>query len=629
MAAMSEGRPLTYAVLGPLPGGRSSLGVAIYGHGRPAEPVGLVWVPGALAANPAELDELRADTHEAERLKHPHLVGVRGLERLEEGWARVVDWADAEPLRKLLDKADRADIAFTGLVARIVAAACEGVHHAHEVGEGSEARRPILHGGLRPEVLLVDFRGRTKVSGYGAARLAPQASDSVRDAFTAPEQVLGGKAAMTRATDVYALGAVLYACLTGEPPFAGQGAALERAILSAPPDPLPLHGHATLGPVILKALSKRAVDRFPTADAFGKALLAAEGLIPASQLEVARWVNGLVPHEDPDRDARRRLIASAAVTTGETLVPEEGPLEELQLSAPQPAPQPSAPAPVPAPVAPPTPRSAAAEPTRAAPAPQRPRPMTEESPVPAEGVPFVGVLAFLATSAAIGGLALQSHRAREAGLIPDRFAQMRDAGAPVVDAGPVDAGTPEVDAGALAPDAGPAPMDAGTSAAVAPTPVVAPSTTGSPTAPAPNPAPATAGTAAKFPVEITTAPPMELRIDGQKVGQGDVTVQLTAGRHRLEATEAKQRLKVSRELVVAGPMKEEVELQKARLSFDVPVGALVAVDGKPLGTAPLQPIELWEGTHEVTVEMEGTESVQKVPLVGGVDMTFTVRAHAE
>ena len=160
-----------YTLLGPIsPGARNFLGCFIRGSGQAAAPVVMVWVPAAIADNAEALKELALDTEAAEKLDHPNIIKVYGLEKLEQGWARIVEYADAEPLRAIIEaERTREGRISPALAASIVADACSGVHFAHETGEKGPRRHPILHGGLRPEVLQVTHDGRTKVTGYGAA----------------------------------------------------------------------------------------------------------------------------------------------------------------------------------------------------------------------------------------------------------------------------------------------------------------------------------------------------------------------------------------------------------------------------------------------------------------------------
>ncbi|RMG19000.1 MAG: serine/threonine protein kinase [Planctomycetota bacterium] len=156
--------------------------------------------------------------------------------------------------------------------ARIGAALARGLAHMH--------RRGVLHRDLKPENVLFDEQGRPRLSDFGLSKLRGE------DALTAtgtllgtpaampPEQVRSAAAADER-SDVYGLGAVLYACATGRLPFVGGGvlSVLDRVLREPPLPPgklAPLD--AGLERIILRCLEKDPAARYATADALADAL---------------------------------------------------------------------------------------------------------------------------------------------------------------------------------------------------------------------------------------------------------------------------------------------------------------------------------------------------------------------
>lgn len=307
-----------YAVLGPLPSGvetRAFLGCEMAdGQPQPAQPVVVVWLPEEVTKDAKQVERLQREHAFVTQLDHPNLIHVHGLECFEEGWARVVDYCDGEPLARFLELArrDGGNIPLS-IALRIILDVCDAVHHAHEQGRESMANRPLVHGALRPDTLMISFSGVVKVTGYGAGVLSGMKQidrGPYAQHYMAPEQIIGGKSTVSPSSDVYALGAILYDLISGTPPFFG-AADLENAILSEIPeakDPEGVLGE--LYTVIGRAMKKRGQDRFETVDELRRAILEAMGgRSPASEEQVAAFASELVPPGAPEREQRAALFA--------------------------------------------------------------------------------------------------------------------------------------------------------------------------------------------------------------------------------------------------------------------------------------------------------------------------------
>jgi TolB-like protein/predicted Ser/Thr protein kinase/Flp pilus assembly protein TadD len=119
-----------------------------------------------------------------------------------------------------LDEVLRREPMLPRRAAELIAKVARTVHYAHE--------HRILHRDIKPGNILLDAKGEPHLTDFGLARLVETESTVTRTlevlgtpSYMAPEQAVGNNAALTAATDVYGLGAVLYQLITGHPPFAG------------------------------------------------------------------------------------------------------------------------------------------------------------------------------------------------------------------------------------------------------------------------------------------------------------------------------------------------------------------------------------------------------------------------
>jgi tetratricopeptide (TPR) repeat protein/tRNA A-37 threonylcarbamoyl transferase component Bud32 len=158
--------------------------------------------------------------------------------------------------------------------AQIIATSARAVHHAHQRG--------ILHRDLKPANILVDAAGQPHVTDFGLAkrlevdtRLTQSGAIVGTPGYMAPEQARGEKGVST-AVDVYSLGAVLFAMLTGDAPFCGP-TPLEtvlQVLNRESPSPRSVNPAVDrdLETICLKCLEKDAERRYPSAEALAEDL---------------------------------------------------------------------------------------------------------------------------------------------------------------------------------------------------------------------------------------------------------------------------------------------------------------------------------------------------------------------
>ena len=154
--------------------------------------------------------------------------------------------------------------------ARLLVTIAEAVHHAHQRG--------ILHRDLKPSNILLDEQGQAHVSDFGLAKrvecdpgLTISGAVVGTPAYMAPEQASGRKRLVTTLSDVYGLGAILYALLTARAPFGGDTVleTLDQVRRQAPVAPSRINRKVPrdLGVVCLKCLEKDPARRYSSAQA--------------------------------------------------------------------------------------------------------------------------------------------------------------------------------------------------------------------------------------------------------------------------------------------------------------------------------------------------------------------------
>jgi serine/threonine protein kinase len=152
--------------------------------------------------------------------------------------------------------------------ARYVKLIAEAIHVAHENG--------VLHRDLKPQNVLVDSHDQPHITDFGLAKqLGGESGLTVSGAavgtpsYMPPEQASGRHAEVTRASDVYSLGAILYALLTAQAPFRNDSVleTITDVIHKEPTPPRTINPKADrdLETICLTCLQKKAARRYPTA----------------------------------------------------------------------------------------------------------------------------------------------------------------------------------------------------------------------------------------------------------------------------------------------------------------------------------------------------------------------------
>jgi WD40 repeat protein/tetratricopeptide (TPR) repeat protein len=200
--------------------------------------------------------------------------------------------------------------------ARVVATAASAIHHAHQRG--------ILHRDLKPANILLDSDREPHVTDFGLAKRVEGDSELTQSgaivgtpAYMAPEQASGTRGSVTTSTDIYGLGAVLYALLVGRAPFVGATVLdMLEQVREQHPDWPRKHNPGIprdLEVICLKCLEKDPHRRYASADALAE--------------DLKRWLAGVPIAARPVSNiarlgmwCRRNPVLAAAVSAAASLL---------------------------------------------------------------------------------------------------------------------------------------------------------------------------------------------------------------------------------------------------------------------------------------------------------------------
>nr|MBA2372818.1 serine/threonine protein kinase [Chloroflexota bacterium] len=211
----------------------------------------------------------RYEAQSVASLSHPNIVTVHDYGADASGPFIVMELVDGEDLAAILRRSGALP---ARQAARIGAAAARALAAAHVKG--------IVHRDVKPGNVLIARDGQVKVADFGIARAVADVQVTMPGTtlgsvhYFSPEQARGEPT--TAASDIYALGIVLYEMLTGSRPWIGDSAAsVALARLSGPaPDPVAVRPSvpSSLAAIVRKALAGEPSERFASADSMADAL---------------------------------------------------------------------------------------------------------------------------------------------------------------------------------------------------------------------------------------------------------------------------------------------------------------------------------------------------------------------
>ncbi|MFN2315913.1 MAG: protein kinase [Gemmatimonadales bacterium] len=246
-----------------------------------------------------------AEIRTTANLQHPHILPLHDSGVADSFLYYVMPYVEGESLRDRLTREKQLPISDAVRIATEVASALDYAH-----------RRGIIHRDIKPENILL-HDGQALVADFGIALAATSAGSRMTETgmslgtphYMSPEQAMGERTLDAR-TDVYALGAMTYEMLVGDPPFTGSTAQaiVAKVLTEKPVAPSRVRDTIPEGveDAVLTALAKLPADRFATAAEFAAALAMPTGLRPMARAAAPVGPMGL------SRGATGLLIAGLA-----------------------------------------------------------------------------------------------------------------------------------------------------------------------------------------------------------------------------------------------------------------------------------------------------------------------------
>jgi serine/threonine-protein kinase len=279
-----------YEILGVL--GRGGMGIVYRARDRALNRVVALKTVRSGALCGPEVDRFYREARAVARLQHPNIIPIYAIDQFDGSPCYTMPLVTGGNLAQQQQRdhgpvSPREAVVLLEKVARAVQA-------AHEQG--------IVHRDLKPANILLDGRGEPLVVDFGLAKLADAGGGPTRTGdvlgtpgYMAPEQVAGRPDLIGPATDVWALGVILYELLTGRRPFQGSALSLGPQIVAAdPPSPCSIKNDLPreLDAITLKCLEKEPAQRYESAAALAD--------------DLARWLRSEPVSVQPQRWRRAR-----------------------------------------------------------------------------------------------------------------------------------------------------------------------------------------------------------------------------------------------------------------------------------------------------------------------------------
>lgn len=291
-----------------------------------------------LEANSPFRKMLEDEARIVSRIRHSNVIAPVDVVLTDSELFLVLEYVPGETIAELIALLEsRIPIV---IACTIMAGALRGLHAAHEARDMKGAPLGLIHRAVSPQNILVGEDGVPRVFDFGIA-LARDRTQTTEEgvlkgklAYMSPEQISDGFALDCR-TDIYSAGVVLWEMLTGRRLFKGSTPALllEQLQIGAtkPPSAFAAEIPSALDEVVMRALSPRREDRFPTALEFAKEL---ETHFPPARADaLAQWLTETAGVALRERAKRVQEIESTEIDLGSSIASTDPSTEATEAGA--------------------------------------------------------------------------------------------------------------------------------------------------------------------------------------------------------------------------------------------------------------------------------------------------------
>ncbi len=254
---------------------------------RTNRPVAIKAPQMAAESDPVFYERFRREAEIGRKLDHPGVIKVFPRED-RAGMYMVMEYVEGPLLRQIMSREGKLGVERS---VKIAAEICDALYYIHSRG--------IIHRDLKPENIVVGPDNRIKLIDFGIAgeegarRLTFGKFSNIMGTpdYISPEQIQGKRGSAR--SDVYALGAILYEMLTGQPPFRGENAfaIMNDRLLNHPVPPRELNPDLppALQEIIYRALERDPHNRYSSANEMGWDLLHLDQVAPSDRSELRDW----------------------------------------------------------------------------------------------------------------------------------------------------------------------------------------------------------------------------------------------------------------------------------------------------------------------------------------------------